>query len=106
MVPNIEPFFSSAWLDQVVARDDQRRDGSAGHRPGPSVPSESDAPTELKWQFWRLVVIFNLALLASSLGAMLIGFRGQLLTGGVSLLGGLVLFGVGWYRYRAVRRNA
>ncbi|MFB6299038.1 MAG: hypothetical protein ABEH65_02120 [Halobacteriales archaeon] len=90
-----------------MARDDRgRADGPSGQPPGPSVPSESDAPTALKWKFWQLVVVFNVALLASSIGVMLIGFRGRFRTGGASLLGGLVLFGIGWYRYRAIRRNA
>ncbi|MDY6817659.1 MAG: hypothetical protein SVG88_03275 [Halobacteriales archaeon] len=90
-----------------MASDDRRRsNGGSDRRPGPSVPSEADAPTELKWEFWRLVVVFNVALLATAIGVMLIGFRGQLGTGGASLIGGLALFGVGLYRYRTVRRNA
>lgn len=68
----------------------------------PSAPSAGDAPAELQRAFWALVVVFNVALLAGSLGAMLLAFRGDLSLGGSLLVLGLGLGFYGWRRYRTV----
>jgi hypothetical protein len=72
---------------------------------GPGVPeipdpSENDVDPELSRRFWALVLVFNVALLALSLGAMFVVFEGNYELGGQLLLGGLAAFGFGLYRYR------
>jgi len=50
------------------------------------VPDESEAPAEVRVAFWSLVVLFNLAILAVAVGAMLVGFQGRVTIGGGLLL--------------------
>lgn len=77
---------------------------------GPDVPEAPD-PTEgdvdidpaTHRLFWGLVVVFNAALLAVSLGLMFAGFEGRYALGGQLVLAGLVLGGYGYYRYRQFR---
>lgn len=59
----------------------------------------SDVPTELLTAFWSLVVLFNVGLLATSLGAMLVWFRGDLTYGGGLLAVGLLALAHGSYKY-------
>ncbi|WP_435345503.1 DUF7322 domain-containing protein [Haloarchaeobius sp. HRN-SO-5] len=71
--------------------------------PGSGTPqstAEGSVPGELQRRFWVLVLAFNAALLAGSLGAMLVVFRGDWTTGGRLLLAGAVCFGYGYYRLR------
>lgn len=72
-------------------------------RTGVDIPDESDASPEVRVAFWSLVVLFNLAILAIAVGAMLVGFRGRLTAGGGLLLAGALAFGVGIYRLRGVQ---
>jgi len=67
------------------------------------VPEESEAPAEVRAAFWSLVVLFNLAILAVAVGAMLVGFQGRLTAGGGLLLAGVLAFGLGIYRLRDVQ---
>lgn len=76
---------------------------------GPSIPDvepdvdggfgPSDAPRELLYAFWSLVLLFNVGLLATSLGAMLIVFRGDWDLGGGLLVVGLLALARGLHRY-------
>ncbi|WP_435363423.1 DUF7322 domain-containing protein [Haloarchaeobius sp. DYHT-AS-18] len=66
----------------------------------PSVPDEADAPSELKYEFWAMVLVFNAAILGVSLGGMYILFRGNWELGGRLFLGGVVFFLYGLYRYQ------
>lgn len=68
----------------------------------PSVPSAGSAPAELQRAFWTLVVVFNAALLAGSLGLMFLAFRGDLSRGGSLLFLGVGLGLYGWRRYQSV----
>lgn len=77
---------------------------------GPDIPStqsyaDRDAPPELKRAFWTTVLLFNVALLAVSLGLMLVGFQQRFLFGGGLVLVGLVAFVRGWLRYRTVQKD-
>ena len=73
----------------------------------PAVPRPTTdgvaAPPELRWQFWLLVAVLNLALLAAALGALVLVFWRR------PALGlGLLALGAGagayaWRRYRRVR---
>lgn len=68
--------------------------------PTVDVPDESDADPQLQRRFWLLVLVFNVALLAASVGAMLAAFRGQYDTGGSLLAAGAILAAYGSYKYR------
>ncbi|MCG1002561.1 MULTISPECIES: hypothetical protein [Halobacterium] len=66
----------------------------------PEIPDGSDAPAGLRRRFWTLVVTFNVALIAVSLGLMFVAFRGRLQYGGAAVVLGLVLFAFGYRRFR------
>lgn len=82
------------------------------HDLGPPIPEAPD-PTETDAEidpgthrlFWALVVVFNLALLALSLGVMIAAFDGKYELGGQVFLVGAVLFGYGYFRYRRFERE-
>ena len=72
---------------------------------GPDIPQAPDTTTndvdpELARQFWSLVLLFNVALFAMSLGVMLVGFEGRWRVGGAFFLVGVVAFLRGWRGYR------
>lgn len=79
-------------------------DPDLGPRP-PDVSPESgfwgpdDAPKELLKAFWTLVVLFNVGLLSTSLGLMLVGFQGRIRFGGALLAIGLIALARGFYGY-------
>lgn len=64
---------------------------------------ETDVPSELLKTFWATVIVINAAVLFVSVGVMVIGFLGRFRDGAVLILGGLVLFGFAYRRYRAFR---
>lgn len=68
-----------------------------------TIPDDSNVPTELHRAFWGLVAVFNVALFATALGALLIAFRGQWTLGGAVLAVGLLALGYGVVRYRRYR---
>lgn len=59
-----------------------------------------NAPKELLKAFWALVVLFNVALLAISLGLMVLWFQGRLYLGGGLLAVGAAALARGLYGYR------
>lgn len=67
--------------------------------------ANADVDAELKKQFWSLVLIFNVALFAASLGLMLVGFEGRWRVGGALFAVGAFAFLRGWYRYKSVRKD-
>ncbi|NEU57339.1 hypothetical protein [Halorussus sp. MSC15.2] len=79
---------------------DDPSEGLAPDPPQVSVPSEEDAPTEVKKEFWSLVLLFNVALFGMSLGIMLVGFEGRWEFGGAIFAVGAFAFARGWYGYR------
>lgn len=68
--------------------------------PSPRNTAETEVPTDLLRKFWVLVLAFNAALLAGSLGAMYVLFRGDWSLGGRLLLAGAVCLLYGLYRLR------
>ena len=75
---------------------------------GPEIPeapdlTEVEASSEVRYRFWALVMVFNVALLAASVGVMFVAFQGEWELGGQLTLAGLVLFGFGYYRYRQTK---
>ncbi|WP_335999561.1 DUF7322 domain-containing protein [Halorientalis halophila] len=72
--------------------------------PEPPDPSDSDVPEDLLRSFWKLVAIFNVALLAVSLGPMLAVFRGEWVNGGLVFAVGVAFFAYGYARYQRAKR--
>lgn len=78
---------------------------------GPDVPDATSnggllgpegTSKELLSAFWKLVLLFNVGLLAASLGAMLLVFEGRTRLGGGLLLVGLLALVRGVDRYRRI----
>jgi len=64
---------------------------------------DADVDPEVSRFFWRLVVVFDAALLALALGPMFIYFRGDWGTGGPMFALGAVAFIYGVREYRSYR---
>jgi len=73
--------------------------------PEVDVPDPSEAPVQLRTAFWSLVVVFNAALLAVSVGAMFVAFRGRWEFGGVLVVAGALAFAFGVHRVRTVKER-
>ncbi|PSP83724.1 hypothetical protein BRC96_07865 [Halobacteriales archaeon QS_6_64_34] len=72
---------------------------------GPDIPEAPDPPdgatnSEVTSLFWKLVVVFNVALLALSVGPMLAYFEGRVELGLRVTAVGIIVFGYGYLRYR------
>ncbi|MBX0293481.1 DUF7322 domain-containing protein [Haloarcula nitratireducens] len=77
---------------------------------GPDIPEAPSAPdgsaaSDTAALFWKLVVVFNVALLALSVGPMFIFFEGNTDLGLRIFLVGLVAFGYGTFRYVRFRQS-
>lgn len=66
-------------------------------------PGEVDVSKGLFRAFWGLVAVFNVGLFATSLGLLLVAFRGQWVVGGVVALIGVASLVYGVHRYRVYR---
>jgi hypothetical protein len=72
----------------------------APEAPTPSA-SEDDVPEEVARNFWAAVIFANVGLFGVSLGAMLIGFRGQWFWGGAAFLVGVLALLRTYLQYRS-----
>ena len=91
-------------LDDVPFADEES-DAEQELAPSIDIPDESAASTELKRKFWSLVLVFNVALGALSVGAMFVGFEGDWEVGGSLLAAGAILSLYGLYKYRFYSRK-
>lgn len=73
--------------------------------PSVDIPDASGANPELQRAFWQLVLVFNAAVFAVSLGVILLGFRRDWEIGGALLVGGTVAFLYGVRKYREHRHG-
>lgn len=64
--------------------------------------SEDDVPGELLVGFWSTVLLFNVALLATSVGVLLLAFDGQRRLGAGALVVGLLAAVRGYWKYRSL----
>lgn len=71
----------------------------------PEPPEPDEIPADLRRTFWTLVAAINVGLLATSLGAMLIGFRGEWADGGTLVALGVAAFLWAGYRYRRFKNE-
>ena len=74
---------------------------------GPTVRdySEVDAPSEIKNEFWRQVLLFNIAIFCLALGVLLIAFEQRWAFGGGLLAVGVVAFVRGYRRYQEFQKD-
>ncbi|WP_262175720.1 DUF7322 domain-containing protein [Haloarcula laminariae] len=74
---------------------------------GPDVPESpaGSGNSEVTSLFWKLVVVFNVALLALALGPMFAYFRGNVDFGLQLTAAGAILFAYGYFRYRQFVRE-
>jgi len=70
-----------------------------------SVPDADDAPPELVGLFWRLVLLCNAALLALSVGVMLVWFSGAWRRGTGLVAVGTGGLGYGYWLYRRAPKD-
>lgn len=64
------------------------------------TPADGDVHPRIRFHFWRLLLVFNVALLGLTLGPVLVVFDGNRSLGVPAFAGGLLLFAYGLYRYR------
>lgn len=102
-----DPDSDGLTIPQVSTGDDEA-DGTAAEPDaeaddlGQSL-AEGDVPADLLQTFWALVLVVNAAVLAVSLGLLVLFFEGTMGRGGLLLAAGLVLFGFAGRRYRRFR---
>ena len=112
---SLEDPFDDPDEAELDLRPDDPSDGLGPEIPSVRTPTnenamglgdaDADADADLKKQFWSLVLIFNVALFAASLGLMLVGFEGRWRVGGALVAVGAFAFLRGWYRYESVRKD-
>ncbi|ELY92685.1 DUF7322 domain-containing protein [Natrialba taiwanensis] len=87
--------------------DDLVADHELDSIPIPEVSTtESDVPSELLNIFWGLVLVINAAVLALSLGLLFLFFEGVSTHGVGLVIGGVVLFGFAYRRYRTYQARS
>ncbi|WP_323171215.1 hypothetical protein [Natrialba sp. PRR66] len=87
--------------------DDLVADHELDSIPIPEVSTtESDVPSELLNIFWGLVLVINAAVLALSLGLLFLLFEGVSAHGVGLVIGGVVLFGFAYRRYRSYQARS
>jgi hypothetical protein len=109
---SLEDPLNDADEAELDLRPDDPSDGLGPGIPSVSDPSENltqfsdeNVDSALKKQFWSLVLLFNVALFAMSLGLMLVGFEGRWRVGGAMFAVGAFAFLRGWYGYKSVRKD-
>lgn len=70
-----------------------------------SAPDSADTPPELVALFWRLAFLANAALLALSVGIMLVGFEGAWLRGTGLVAVGAGGLGYGYWLYQRAPKD-
>ncbi len=82
---------------------DEESDAERELAPDPPGPPDAEIPSELRKQFWILVIVFNIALIATSLGVMLATLDGKPIIGSSLAFLGAGAFYYGLQRYRRVK---
>lgn len=104
--PETSPIDASSG-DSESDTSDAESTGAIG-TPGLIQPIEfspDGVPKHVATAFWTVVVVVNAAILALSLGPMLIFFEGRWLLGGGLIVLGVALSGLAYWRYREFRRE-
>jgi len=91
------------------APDDPSPEAPEQETPSPEIPSPADsygdADPALRAGFWKLVLLFKLAIIGLTLGSLIAWFRADYVLGGQLLFGGGALFLYGVYRTRDLKRR-
>ncbi|CAM2848035.1 MULTISPECIES: hypothetical protein [Halobacterium] len=91
-------------LDDVPFADEES-EAEQDLAPDIEIPDGSAADPTLQRKFWSLVLVFNAAVLAGSVGAMIAWFNGNWGTGGPLLAAAVILSVYGGYKYRVYTRK-
>ena len=89
---------------EAVLPDPENELPNIPEAPTPSL-SESDAPAELRRGFWATVLIFNVALLALSVGALLVIFNFERTLGAGLFIVGVFSFVRGYLKYQSLKER-
>ncbi len=104
--PRIQSVSDRDPVDDLVGEND---DQAADLVPTVDVPEpepgEDDLDSAVAALFWRLVLLFNVALLGVTVGPMVLYFEGNIRAGAALLVIGLLAGGVGLARYVAFKRQ-
>jgi len=76
----------------------------ADEPPGPAPPDAEPSPA-LKREFWVLVVVFDVAILAAGTGVLMLVFDVRPDLGWTALILGVAAFAYGYGRYRRRERQ-
>lgn len=90
-IPNIEPEEQEPDLGPDIPNVAPPDEGFLG---------PANTPKDLLTAFWSLVLLFNVGILSTSLGALVLVFDGGLRLGGGLLVVGLFALAHGLYKYR------
>lgn len=81
-------------------------EGPDPHSLGPSVPrAGEDTHPRVRFLFWGLVVVFNLAVLGVGVGLLMLVFTDDAVLALQVLAAGLLVLAYGLYRYRGAKRE-
>jgi hypothetical protein len=97
-----EPFAEYGEVDDRYREPEERS-------LGPEIPEAPDLTDRevdpvIEGTFWMLVVVFNIGLIAVSVGLMFVVFLGDITRGGQITLAGCLVLGYGYYRYRSAKQ--
>ena len=97
-----EPFAEYGDLEEKYREPEESSLGP--DIPNAPDPSTADVDPVVEGTFWTLVVVFNVGLMAASVGVMLVIFLGEYALGGQITLAGALILGYGVYRYRSAKQ--
>jgi hypothetical protein len=102
-----EPEPDGRQFDAVTRFEEPEEPGAGSVGPDlPEPPDPEDAVhPRVRFLFWALVAVLNLAVLAIGVGLLFVVFTDDLVLGGQILAVGLILLGYSAYRYRGARRE-
>ncbi|WP_172637300.1 DUF7322 domain-containing protein [Natrinema pellirubrum] len=103
-----DPDSDGLTIPQVSGDDgpDDLDDLSSAIEPPEVEMGETDASADLLQTFWALVLVLNAAVLAVSLGSLMLVFEGGSTHAVALVVAGVVLFGFAVRRYRRFRDGA
>lgn len=95
-------------FDAVGRFEDDQGDESGDGRsflaePPDPTPDADDVHPRIKFHFWRVLLVFNVAILGLSLGPILVFLDGNRSLGVPLFVGGVVLFAYGVVRFRQAK---
>ena len=99
-----EPFSEYGELDEKYREPEESSlSPDVPEAPKAPEPTGGDVDPVVEGAFWTLVVVFNVGLIAASVGVMLVVFQARYALGGQVTAAGVLILGYGLYRYRSTK---